>query len=182
MFTSRLVSKTLSICCDLRLKMPSNGPSSHTTARTHHVREEAQADLKTQILLQYLSKKYRWRILIWSQCCRIMQCRKCRTCSGIWGLKWLLKFVISTLKFPIWFSLMKNVSTPTKRSINYKPCINSRFLGQQDHFPAVANWLKLRSYIGTSTGLHSISKESIKPHRNSLFAVKTGIPQSSVYI
>ena len=32
-------------------------------------------------------------------------------------------------------------------SINYNPHNNSHFLLLQDYFPAVANWLKLRSYI-----------------------------------
>jgi hypothetical protein len=64
-----------------------------------------------------------------------------------------LKFVISTLKCQTWFALAKNVSTPTKKSINYNPYNNSHFLLLQDYFPAVAKWLKLRSYICSYSGM-----------------------------
>ena len=40
-----------------------------------------------------------------------------------------------------------NVSSPQKMSIHYNPHNNSHFQLPQDYFPAVANWLKLRSYV-----------------------------------
>jgi hypothetical protein len=42
---------------------------------------------------------------------------------------------------------MKNVLTPTKMAVNSNPHNNSHILLLLDYFPAVANWLTLRSYI-----------------------------------
>ena len=49
---------------------------------------------------------------------------------------------ISDLIFPY-----KKCINPPKKSINYNPHNISHFLLLQDYFPAVADWLKLESYI-----------------------------------
>jgi hypothetical protein len=89
----------------------------------------------TSYLLQFSNTtSYRCRILIWSPCCRgtFLQCRKFKTCS------------IFEVYKGFW---LKNVSTTSKISINYNLQNNSHFLLLDDYFPAVANWLKLRSYM-----------------------------------
>ena len=67
--------------------------------------------------------------------------------SCIWGLNRFLKFVISTLT---WFFLFRKMYQPRQKiSMNYNWHNNSHFRLLQDYFPAVANWLKLRSDICT---------------------------------
>jgi hypothetical protein len=67
-----------------------------------------RGDLKRHVFFQPPPQSYRCRILIWLPWCKEMLYVRC-----IWGLKSILKFIISTLTFLTWLPLMKNISRPS---------------------------------------------------------------------